>query len=412
MPAYGYVRRVLAYVVPDPAAGSPPPDATKKLREDVARPPIPPLGEVALASLVTIPATQSIAAQLDALRAQNADIGKHRRTLSTIVANTEPDLLALTARALFETYRQRRIDGLIDSQLAALEKTAASASTRSSPRRRRPPTLYERLDARAQRQAVAARGLAEPTEDHAPWDPFIPTTLAELDTDPASGRWRWGQYTMQFLVSILFDLMRRTQRLRHITGEADPAPFPLRGASASSEHPAATDWESRDIGTRSRRNQTRGAKDTSATLVHDDVLSELWRRAYAVNAVVELLPEGAGSEALAGELLEHLRKGTAGAADESLARTWLRTNLLEMRVDAEREPGRPLVDVRERRLAQAAQSWARSYATCSRKSCAWSRPPARPIYAGIPRRRATSSSTTEPISTTTARAPGRSCVDC
>jgi patatin-related protein len=368
MPAHGNVRRVLAYVVPDPSVGPAAPEAPANAAAD-APPPMPALGEVALASLITIPSAQSISAQLEAIKQQNAEIGKHRRTLSTIVANTPPDRLAAMAFELFQAYRRRRIDGLIDSRLDVLEKEAGRGGESASLGR----------NAKQWLRAVWMRG----SDMTAPSDPFIPTDATELGVDPASGRWHWGEYTLQFLVSILFDLLRRTQRLRHLTVREAPSPALPAGhagdPAASSATP--TDWEGLDVAIRNRRLQSPETRRTRESGADDDPLPGLWRRAYEVNDEVRSLEPGKYTEQtteLAQRLLARLHGGErsdvpegahergAEASDEALARKWLAGGLADMRamppspeVDAGLAEMRALppaarADARDRRLAAAA----------------------------------------------------------
>lgn len=341
MPAHGNVRRVLAYIVPDPAVGPPAPEAPANDSLAAAAPPMPSLGEVALASLITIPAAQSISSQLDAIREQNLNIGKRRRTLSTIVANTPPSELAAMALLLFNAYRQRRIDGLIDSQLDDLAKAAGRAG---------PEAILGR-NAKQWLRAVWMRPRT-PT----PWDPFIPAGPADLNIDLKRRQWRWGQYAMLFLVSVLFDLLRRTQRLRHLTDDrAREAPMVTpRAAGEETPRQTLTDWESRDTALRNQRWRPAAPQAVPAPVAADDTLAKLWDRAFALYDTVHSLPRGEArrSTELARQLLARLR-GTEGgttAADEALALVWLRENLLEMRVPAENGT----VDARERRLADAA----------------------------------------------------------
>ena len=355
MPAYGNVRRVLAYVAPDPSAGPAEPEPPVTAARADGPLPVPPLGEVALASLISIPAAQSISSQLEAIKQRNADTGKHRRTLSTIVANTPPHQLATMALELFEAYRQRRIDGLIDDRLDALETEAEYLGGAANLGR----------NAKQWLRAVWMR----PTEGSAPWDAFIPTTADELDIDPTSGRWRWGAYAMQSLVSTLFDLLRRTQRLRHLIAGQPPAVAPSTGRNANAERTPLethTDWEGRDTSIRNQRVQRMKPLASGTPLVRDDALAELWDRAYEVNDAVRALQRGgpAGqSAAIAQQLLVRLRGGRAGDAttgahrggepqsDEQLAQAWLRARLLEMRA----LPGDRADDARDRGLAEAAR---------------------------------------------------------
>ncbi|MGE5289682.1 MAG: patatin-like protein [Micromonosporaceae bacterium] len=71
------VRRILAYIVPDPSVSS------DGVREDEANP--PPLANVLIESLLEIPLAQSISAELEMIREHNRKVSSQRRTRDEIV---------------------------------------------------------------------------------------------------------------------------------------------------------------------------------------------------------------------------------------------------------------------------------------------------------------------------------------
>src|SRR5262249_13309334 len=110
--ARGPVRRVLAYVVPDPGT-------TARKRDDDAEKPdqideLPELLGVGIASLVRIPAVQSISAELQQLREHNDNIRARRRARVLLTRHNQPEAIDGLAETLFATYRAQRIADAID----------------------------------------------------------------------------------------------------------------------------------------------------------------------------------------------------------------------------------------------------------------------------------------------------------
>ena len=107
-PAGPQIRRVVAYVVPDPGAA----------KEDAAddRGTVPKLGEIATASLVTLPRNQSIRSELDDLKDHNTRVGAQRRRRELAVAALDLDAFAIAAYPQYRDVRAERLtDWLFDS---------------------------------------------------------------------------------------------------------------------------------------------------------------------------------------------------------------------------------------------------------------------------------------------------------
>lgn len=192
----GDVRRVLAYVAPDPGHSA---------RKDADRADQPPtLREVALASLIGIPGYESIAQQLEQIREHNHRVQLKRnlridliRELGAARATSGDTELAELARQLFPIYRQRRVSGAVDYILEGVRQglDRVGSITRGLGRNRR-AWLAEQLRRTNMPRWVPARW---PETDDAP--------------DIRADTWRWGLYTVEYLIEILFDVLGRGQRL-------------------------------------------------------------------------------------------------------------------------------------------------------------------------------------------------------
>lgn len=110
-PASKQVRRVLAYVVPDPGDGG------KLAGDDPAA--APQLADVAAASIVRIPRNQSVSAELDELTRHNAEVDAQRRRRELVVVDLDVDALA---RSAYPQYRGFRADLLAGWLLALLAR--------------------------------------------------------------------------------------------------------------------------------------------------------------------------------------------------------------------------------------------------------------------------------------------------
>jgi patatin-related protein len=192
--ATGPVRRVRAYVVPDPGT-------TARKRGDQADKPdksdeLPELLDVGVASLVQIPAVQSISTQLQQLRDHNGKIRDRRRgrvLLTKFTATPEIDRLAKT---LFTTYRAQRIADAIDYILLEISNELVLKDGHGLGRRGRREWI---------RRTIA---------NLAPDVPWIPSTLPPLPSGLAEQSiegWRWGTRPVEHVAKLLLDLVIRIQ---------------------------------------------------------------------------------------------------------------------------------------------------------------------------------------------------------
>ena len=311
LPAEGNTRRVLAYVVPDPAAAAErrdtQPDGTLER---------PTLAEAAWRSLVSIPASQSIAGHMADLREHNdATAGRWRRIVGAVVHIRSAGLLKSAALSL-EGYRSRRVDGMIDyflqqteRHLAALDGvgTASAASPgaagRSAGRTRGMRRATKqwlasvwRLSARAAIedrtrywriwQDALRQGLDPVTRVTYGWASRLPS-----DFDPAhpllSQPWSWGLYALQFGAEFATEVLRRVQRLHALIPRWEQTERQIVDAPSSAwaveDGGASIDDLALDFGS----SAARAALSESGSRLDDPPLKAQWRDAYALQAKVQ-----------------------------------------------------------------------------------------------------------------------------
>jgi len=124
-PASQQVRRVLAYVVPDPGAGG-------ELEGDKPAT-APKLADVTAASFSGIPRNQSVSAELDEITQHNARVDAQRRRRELAVVDLDPDYLA---RKAYAQYRGFRADLLAGWLLAMLARGFTALELEDVPRKR------------------------------------------------------------------------------------------------------------------------------------------------------------------------------------------------------------------------------------------------------------------------------------
>lgn len=192
--ATGPVRRVLAYVVPDPGT-------TARKRDDQADKPdkpdeLPELLDVGVASLVQIPAVQSISAQLEQLREHNEHIRVRRRARVLLTKHTAAPDIDRLAESLFATYRAQRIADAIDYILLEISRGLVLKGSYGLGRRGRREWL---------RRSMA---------DLAPAVPWVPSDLPPSPlglVEQSVESWRWGTRPVEHAAKLLLDIVIRTQ---------------------------------------------------------------------------------------------------------------------------------------------------------------------------------------------------------
>jgi len=220
------VRRILAYINPDPGDG-PQPDSMNEQ---------PTLYNVLTSSLFGIPQSQSIADQLEDISEHNRTVQSHRDNVLNLV-NVKTDHEEL-AKALFGVYRQRRIANTCQLFVLDLLPTVTSSEPGATAARsdadpqsdgtaldnwtgdklplaeRRRPDLQEAL-AVLGKQGKAAIQL---TFESIKWGGWIPRDWPEPggDANTVDEHWEWGLFPVEFAARLMLDFLRLAQRLADI----------------------------------------------------------------------------------------------------------------------------------------------------------------------------------------------------
>ena len=190
-PASKQVRRVLAYVVPDPG------EAVEVKADE--RDAVPTLADIGLASLIRLPRNQSVSAELDELTQHNARVDAQLRRRRLMVVDLDVDELAEQAYGQYRGFRADRLTdwlfGLLARGFTALEMVDP-AFVREAP-------LAERARLRAQ--------LVEHLET-------LPPDRFPAAGDPAQ-EWFTTLEGVEDAVNVLLDLLRSALRA---TDPGDP----------------------------------------------------------------------------------------------------------------------------------------------------------------------------------------------
>ena len=202
--ANGPVRRVLAYVVPDPGTTARKPDdlATEADKPDE----LPELLDVGVASLVQIPAVQSISNQLQELRDRNENIRDRRRARVLLTKFTAPTEIDRLAGTLFATYRAQRIADAIDYILLEISRGLVLKGEYGLGRRGRREWLR--------------RTIADLAPD-VPWVPGSPPFSPAGPFEQSERGWRWGTRPVEHIAKILLDITIRTQLVSTLLSRSD-----------------------------------------------------------------------------------------------------------------------------------------------------------------------------------------------
>lgn len=341
MPTTRRVRRVLAYINPDPGDGPP-------LRIDPDNPlPPPPMASVVSSALFGIPMSQTIADQLKEIQAHNEGVQRRRDSVATI-ARLHGSSLARLPAELFPVYRRRRLQNAFDNFFLGLLAPAANRRWESD------------VDAG---QSIGRRGRQhlETIFVGMPWRAWVPAQWPEDPCDRAYAEttWGWGMFPVEFAARLLLGLLRRAESLADF--HPVPRPVPAAGAVTPPPHDGGADWQDGDwepdapaertdaprpvarrtwFGTRlaapprqewateslraSLRPRVQQATLRQPPASLDD-LAACWDEAYACIAALRLLRTGedekwaAGADALLGKISDAIPTGSAaeviGATD-------------------------------------------------------------------------------------------------
>ncbi len=178
--AEGEVRRVLAYVVPDPGHIPDPPSQ----KQDQ----IPTLVSTTLASLVSIPRVESVSDQLRAIVKHNQDVSRQRNTRLLVADCVGADQVA---NSVFPGYRLRRAQSAADYIATALLEGAARQRDATG----QSIALGRRVKEKIAKVILQLNGI-----------PWLPDTFV-YDLDETG--WHWGLFTLQSTMAVVLDLLRR-----------------------------------------------------------------------------------------------------------------------------------------------------------------------------------------------------------
>ncbi len=196
--AEGEVRRVLAYVVPDPGhIPDPPPQQPGNT---------PSILSTVAASLVSIPRVESVSDQLRAIAEHNQRVSRQRDTRLLVARSLEWEGARKIAEAMFNGYRLRRVQSAADYIAEAIVKGAA---------RHRDASGHGIALGRRARQRIA---------DALPRMPDLPWLPERFDDATDEQTWRWGLITLENVMGTLLDLLRQGMALVPVRrGEASDA---------------------------------------------------------------------------------------------------------------------------------------------------------------------------------------------
>jgi patatin-related protein len=201
--AHKPVRRLLAYVVPDPGTVASALPATPGIAGE------PSVATVALASVLTLPRYQSINEGLRALRDNNRIVTEHRQARRSLVGELAPDVILRVAGEVFPAYAAVRKDTSIGYIVEAISAELSAQTANGLPFRGRREWL---------RGQFAARTL--------PWVPTGPPLTVALPQHAAAPgpaappAWNWGTRAVERLVPELLALLRETQELAMLAPDA------------------------------------------------------------------------------------------------------------------------------------------------------------------------------------------------
>ena len=183
------VRRVLAYIVPNPGGA-----AASGIADD-DKDDIPGISQVALASLMELPRVESISGQIRDVAEHNRKVRRKHQNRAGLM-QLDAAILESLALSLYPVYLRRRLESSADYIMPLVaDGIAAETQNQASLGRRLRGWLVERfLD----------------LADEVPWVPQGNVDAA-LTLDPAE--WRWGVFALENMVDLTLDVLKRSLRL-------------------------------------------------------------------------------------------------------------------------------------------------------------------------------------------------------
>jgi patatin-related protein len=179
LPAERPVRRVLGYVVPDPAAPNPLPHG------------IPSAAEVVLDAVSRLPRVQSVGRELAEIEENNHSVRQRREVRANALSELDSETLQVVAHLLLAPYVLTRRASAADDIVRALVAATGSSSF---------PT--------AEQVAELSSELRTLTE--APWLPPVgqPESFADVPVEP----WKWGFAPVENAANVALQALQRVVR--------------------------------------------------------------------------------------------------------------------------------------------------------------------------------------------------------
>ena len=174
------VRRVLAYVVPDPGELR----SEAELPRTGARPKAPTAQQVLLGVLTRLRSTDSVSRELTEIRDRNKAVGLRRRARDRLATAMAPPVAAELAERSWEAYREIRADSAARTVGALIAGGQAGGDGLWS-----------------QQELVNAL--------HRTPLPFVPDGSLQDAVARAGGDWNWGQTTVKRLGEMTVDVLKR-----------------------------------------------------------------------------------------------------------------------------------------------------------------------------------------------------------
>jgi len=239
MPRSIGVRRVMAYINPDPGDG---PAFDPRQRQDEKLPP-PSLAKVLAAGVIGIPQSQTIADQLQEIESNNENVRMRRDSVLMLAEAFKEDdgsaMLRNLAADLYSVYRKRRLSTTFELFLFAPLSAAAS----------RDPSLAGALAAIGKQGRESLKLLFT----QMPWEGWIPLEWpddAQAPVNACGPGWEWGLFPVEFSAKVMLDLLRMMQSLADYAADMPQAPMPAEPRStraAAAPKTADADWSDGDV---------------------------------------------------------------------------------------------------------------------------------------------------------------------
>ncbi|MDM0059008.1 patatin-like protein [Variovorax fucosicus] len=272
MPRRAGVRRVLAYINPDPGDGKP--------FDLPAKPVTPQLSQVLAASIIGIPQSQSIADELQEIEAHNLNVRMRRESVLSLAATFKASAGRLEAMAsdLFEIYRNRRLSTTFE--LFVFQPLSNAVARK--PELARSLSLIGKYGKETLKNAFereAGRG----------WLPDRWPGGAYNRCNRCSEQWGWGLFPVEFASKLMMNMLRMMQSVAEYQdrsagrGGKDDAADARSDATEAATPPPGADWS--DSGQEAWRPDSlamelqRVLEPTHETLT---ALKKWWDEAYGI----------------------------------------------------------------------------------------------------------------------------------